>query len=417
MRVLVLTNFYPPHFVGGYELGCSDVVEALKARGYETGVLTSTYGIDAAQQSDGVYRWLNTDLALNLDGSSMDFFKLLRREANDRRAFARVCHEFSPDLLYVWNTTHISISIALEAQRMGLPVCYFISDHWLVKWENDAFYSVGRRNPRRFHRRMVWKPVKAALNATGFLPASSLNLRNVQFASRYLKQEAIAASRPVSNAEVIHWGIDTELFRVSESRRDEKRLLYVGQLVSHKGVQTAVRALKLIVEQERFRSTMLTVVGGPDYGNAVHKLVTSLGLERNVRLTGLIPRDQLPSIYKEHDILLFPSIWDEPFSLTLLEAMASGLAIVGTTTGGSSEILRDELNALTFPKEDFGACATQVSRLLASPELLERLRHYGRRTVEENFRLDQMVDKVDLALKRAGAPLNQGVSFESRHLQ
>jgi glycogen synthase len=43
MRVLVLSNFYPPHFIGGYELGCRDVVEGLKARGHDVRVLTSTY--------------------------------------------------------------------------------------------------------------------------------------------------------------------------------------------------------------------------------------------------------------------------------------------------------------------------------------------------------------------------------------
>ena len=147
---------------------------------------------------------------------------------------------------------------------------------------------------------------------------------------------------------------------------------------------------------------MLTIVGGPDYGDRVHRLVSSLGLEDNVRFTGLVPRDQLPSIYQEHDILLFPSIWEEPFSLTLLEALSSGLAVVGTNTGGSSEILKDEENALTFPKEDVDACTAQIMRLFRCPELMKNLQQNGRRTVEEKFRLDQMVDKIDLALRKTG---------------
>ena len=142
-------------------------------------------------------------------------------------------------------------------------------------------------------------------------------------------------------------------------------------------------------------------MGGPDYDNGIHRLVGSLGLENNVRFTGLVPRDQLPSIYREHDILLFPSIWEEPFSLTLLEAMSSGLAVVGTNTGGSSEILRNEENALIFQTEDAEACAKQVIRLLQSAKLLEKLRCNGRSTVEEDFRLDDMVDRIDLALKKA----------------
>lgn len=402
MRILVLSNFYPPHIIGGYELGCRDVVEALEHRGHDVAVLTSTHGIARAQQSGTVYRWLESDLALNLDGSSSDLIKLLKKESRNQRAFARVCREFSPDVLYVWNATHISISIALRAQLLGLAVIYFISDHWLTHWESDALYSLKQRSPRRLYRRVIWKSLAASLNAAGLLPRASLNLSNVQFASSYLKQEALAAKRPVSKAEVIHWGIDVNRFRSSNTSNNPRRLLYVGQLTPLKGIETAIQALKRIVEQECYRSTTLTIVGGPDYGDRVHRLVSSLGLEENVRFTGLVPRDQLPSIYQEHDILLFPSVWEEPFSLTLLEALSSGLAIVGTNTGGSAEILINEENALTFPKEDIDACAGQVIRLFRDPELMKDLQHNGRRTVQEKFRLDQMVDKIDLALRKSG---------------
>src|SRR6185503_8427075 len=196
------------------------------------------------------------------------------------------------------------------------------------------------------------------------------------------------------------WGIDLNRFPFNEVTHEPRRLLYVGQVTSLKGVQTAVEALKLIIEQPDHRSTRLTIAGGPDYDNRIRKLVSSLGLEENVRFTGLIPRDQIPAIYREHDILLFPSIWDEPFSITLLEAMSSGLAVVGTNTGGSSEILKDEANALIFPKEDAEACAAQTGRLIKDSELFHRIRLQARRTVEEGFRLEGMVDRIELALKK-----------------
>src|SRR5215471_7385424 len=184
MRILVLSNFYPPYFIGGYELGCRDVVDALKQRGHDVGVLTSTYGLASAGQaaenhqclelepdstahSRGIYRCLETDLAMNLDGSSADLFKILKKESTNRRAFARVCRAFRPEVLYVWNPTSISISLALSAQQLGVHVCYFVSDHWLAEWENDALYSLRRRSPRKFYRRWLWKSLLASLNASG----------------------------------------------------------------------------------------------------------------------------------------------------------------------------------------------------------------------------------------------------------
>lgn len=402
MRILVVSNFYPPHFIGGYELGCKDVVEALRSRGHEIRVLTSTHGVSGPEQSDHLYRWLNTDLELKIDGSPADLLKIVRKESVNQRAFRRICREFVPELVYVWNATHISISIVFKAQQMGLGVCYFVSDDWLTRWKADAFYSLRSRSPRRFHRRLIWKPLTRLLNASSLGLPGELDLSHAQFASRFLKRAAMDASIPVSSAKVIHWGIDVARFPFNERQTEPRKLLYVGQLIPSKGIDTAVEALARIVQQPGLSSTTLTIVGGPDYENRVQLLVSSLGLEKNVLFTGLVPRDRLPGIYRDHQILLFPSIWDEPFSLTLLEAMSSGLAVVGTNTGGSSEILNDQINALIFEKANARACAEQATRLIRNPELHNKLRRNGRRTVEERFRLEDMVERIDSALRQVG---------------
>ena len=64
------------------------------------------------------------------------------------------------------------------------------------------------------------------------------------------------------------------------------------------------------------------------------------------------------------------------------------------------EILKDEANALIFPKEDAEACAAQTARLIKDSELFHRIRLQARRTVEEGFRLEGMVDRIELALKK-----------------
>lgn len=399
MRILVVSNFYPPHFIGGYEIGCRDIVEGLKSRGHAVSVLTSFYGVTRTEQPGHVYRWLQTDMALRINGSSTDLPKIVWKESVNRRAFDRVCRALLPDVVYVWNPTHISLSIAVRAQQMGLPVCYFVSDHWLSRWNSDALYSLKHRRPRRIGRRLIWKPLITLLNISGLLPGDDPDLSHVQFASRYLKRAALETQRSVADAEVIHWGIDVERFPFNRVTHSPTRLLYVGQLTSLKGVHTAVEALKLLVKDPSHRSTLLTIVGGPDYDDRIHRLVSSLGLESNVRFTGLISRDRLPVLYRNHDILLFPSVWDEPFSIALLEGMSSGLAVVGTATGGSTEILEDEFNALIFPKRDAEACARQITRVIEDPELLETIRRNGRKTVEGRFRLEDMVDRIDQSLK------------------
>lgn len=402
MKILVVSNLYPPHYLGGYELGCRDVVEGLRSLGHDVRVLTSRYGVPAPVDNGHVFRWLKSDYEPLAEGRDPGerIPELMKKELQNRRAFKRLCASFTPDLIYCWNLKHISVSLPLSAERQGYPVCYYVSDHWLSAWDQDSWYVLRNRRPRRLSRRVPWSVVSFFLKKTGLLSDVSLQLRHVQFTSRFMAEFTRKAGKHVQTAEVIHWGVDTKLYHEGSQPRNAKRLLYVGQLTPEKGVQTAVEALHIVKQRPGCEDATLTIAGGPDYGNQVHDRVAALGLERDVRMTGLIPRERLPDLYREHGTLLFPSVWDEPFSITLLEAMASGLAVVGTLTGGSPEVLTDGENGLVFAKGDAGGCAEMVTRLATDHALFDRVRRNGRRTVESRHTIEEMVRKVDASLKR-----------------
>jgi glycosyltransferase involved in cell wall biosynthesis len=406
LRIAVVSNHYPPHYIGGYELGCRDVVNGLQARGHEVKVLTSTYNVDGPEDDGEVYRWL-VSLPPWEPVSSGGFFRLLRREIINRRSLTRLCRTFSPDLIYVWNPAGISLSFVFSSQPTNVPVCYFVSDHWLSEWESDFGYGMwSYRHPRRA-RRVVWKTLLPLLDASKVLRRPRPpDFRRVHFASRFLKDAALAKGKPVACAKVIHWGVNVELAPYQTESQNPLRLLYVGQVAPHKGVHTVIEALRRLVREHGYEAATLTIAGGsvnPDYEQQVRRLVSSSGLERSVRFTGQLPREQLLSLYRHHAILVFPSVWNEPFSITVLEAMSSGLAVVGTPTGGSLEILRDGENALVFPKEDSRQCAAQILRLWTEPGLLEKIRVEARLTIESEFRFEQMVDSIEQSLQEVAA--------------
>ncbi len=81
--------------------------------------------------------------------------------------------------------------------------------------------------------------------------------------------------------------------------------------------------------------------------------------------------------------------------------MAAGLAVVGTATGGSNEILQDEVNALVFQKEDAQECAARIARLFTDERLFAEIRRNGRFTIEQKYRIEQMVDNIERSLKEA----------------
>ena len=403
MKVLIISNFYPPHYIGGYELGCRDVVDGLKARGHAVDVLTSTYGVGRPIREGGICRWLQ----LQSSGKHLllsKFVQLLHREIRNQRAAERALRTSRPDLVYIWNLRLLSVSLARLAEDSGLPVCYFVSDPWLCTWELDSWYSLWVGDSRPPAVRLARALLRPLLVPLRIIPSGSLELQHVQFASSYLKRTALEARKPVTQADVIHWGIDIDSFIYNKERRKPKRLLYVGQVVPHKGVRTAIEAMRTLIDKYR-HSVQLTLVGGdvgvPGYLTEMRALAHSYGLESNVKFAGMVPRERLREIYRDHDILVFPSAWAEPFSITVLEAMSCGLAVVATQTGGSSEILQHEVNALVFAPGDANACANQVLRLLDDHLLFESIRENGRRTVENSFRLQGMIDRIEQSLLKA----------------
>ncbi len=406
LRIAIVSNFYPPHFIGGYELGCKEVAERLKARGHDVRVLTSTYKMTEPSDDGEVYRWLKVLPPWEpVSGLS----QVIKREISSRRVMQRFGALFDPQVVYVWNPVGISLSIVSFAQESNIPVCYFVSDHWLSKWETDFGYEMWQLEPARAHRWVALSTLRSTLDALGIMPRPHPpDLSHVHFASNFLKQAALRAGKPVAEAQVIHWGIDADLFQPVETPANPLRLLYVGQLMPHKGVHTAIEALSLLVKDPNYKLATLTIAGvgvDPDYESRLRQMVSELGVADKVSFAGLVPRDQLASLYRQHAILILPSIWDEPFSITVLEAMASGLAVVGTPTGGSAEILNEGVNALIFPKEDARKCAEQILRLWQSPQLLETIRQNARRTIEEGFRTERMVDSIEQSLvKLAVAP-------------
>jgi glycosyltransferase involved in cell wall biosynthesis len=410
MRVLIVSNYYPPSYIGGYELGCSEVVETLKARGHTVVVLTSTYRIDDAPNDEAVSRCLELTTPSSGGDGIRGSIRLLAVEFGNRRAFKRACDRIRPDIVYFWNMRHLSVSLVSVAQGRGLPVSLYVSDPWLAQWEADRWYSLMWARPRRRWRRGLWALIRVGVRMGGLLPSSSwLRAAQAQFCSEFLKRAAVEAGWPVDDARVIHWGT-----RMAVGRRDgpvdvpPRRLLYVGQIIPIKDVHIAVECLHLLIQQG-FDLT-LTIVGGsvvPEYEAFVRNRVRELDVERFADFKGALGRQEVLQMYLKHDILVFPSSYDEPFALTPLEAMMAGMAVVGTTTGGSREIFNDGDNALTFPKGDSAACARQVKRLLEDVSLFERVRRSGQRTVQDNFRLETMVDKIEGALQ-------EGISQISR---
>jgi glycosyltransferase involved in cell wall biosynthesis len=178
-------------------------------------------------------------------------------------------------------------------------------------------------------------------------------------------------------------------------------LVYTGGLLPQKGVVTAIEALGQLRKDGEAGGLHLTLVGSghPTYEAHLRQRTAALDLIEQVTFVGRVPREEIAGILAEQDVFLFTSTYEEPIARTVMEAMAAGLAVVGTAVGGQAEMLQDGVNALVFPPGDHTGLAEHILRLKHDPELRQELAAAGRRMVLDHFTLGRMVGEMETWLK------------------
>lgn len=161
---------------------------------------------------------------------------------------------------------------------------------------------------------------------------------------------------------IIPNGVDLDMFKPAEEMRNDGmlRLVIVARLIEHKGHRILFRAMKTLVDEGH--DLTLEVVGTGDAEPAYRELVAELGLSDRVTFSGYVPREDVPALYRKADAFVLPSE-GEGMSISTLEAMASGLALVITRTGGTQELLEDGVNGLAFDVNDLDGLTTHLRAL------------------------------------------------------
>jgi len=164
-------------------------------------------------------------------------------------------------------------------------------------------------------------------------------------------------------------GVDTQSFHppTQASRAAELRLIIVARLIEHKGHRLLFAAMQTLVEEHA--ALTLAIVGTGDAEAAYREEVANRGLTPYVTFEGYRPREALPTLYRSADVFVLPSE-GEGMSISTLEAMASGLALVITQTGGTRELLEEEINGLSFAAGDVEALTRHLRRLAADRDLV-----------------------------------------------
>jgi glycosyltransferase involved in cell wall biosynthesis len=389
VKLLVVSNLYPPPVPGGEGILCGQVVHGLRARGHEVSVLTSDHG--GPDHGPEAERTLALEVPFDHPGERRRRRAVTRQNAAVTRAAIR---RIEPNRVFVWSQLRLPLGAATAAEASGRPVAYALNDELLAE---HAPVAPGLR-PRRL---AGWLFDRVVLRG---LTLASLRLRHTACVSSALKRRLVERGVPVENARVIHQGIPVERFPARLDRgpaHGPLRLLYAGPLHDDKGVHTLLEAAELVAGRRGTDALSVTVAGdGPE--GYLERLLRLAGRSRvPSAFLGRRPHRELAELYRGHDALVFPSTWEEPFGLTHLEAMASGTPVISTTRGGPGEFLEHCSNALVFDGGDAGDLASRIEALLDRPVLRARLARAGRETVVRRFSLERYVGDLERFLEEA----------------
>ena len=390
MRILVLSNLFPPHILGGYEILCSQVCSELRRLGHTVRVLTSDHGVETgALMADAadVSRILPLYLPFDRPASRSRARRALVGERNYRTTRDEIA-AFCPDVIFIWSLLRLTVGPARAAQDSGVPVAYTFNDENLHSYQAAPFAITPRAGAAWMLDRIL---ARTTLEGLRFESATCISAR--------LKSNLLERDIAVESAQVIYQGIPIEQFPLKERPGEihrTPRLLYAGQLHAYKGVHTLIAAAnQLAAEGYDFQVTIVGE-GQEPYRSELHRLAAR-GTAR-IEFEGKRAHHEMAQIYRDHDILIFPSIWPEPFGLTHLEAMASGTPVISTANGGQGEFLRHEENALIFAEENADQLAQSITRLMEDAPLARHLACHGRQTVEERFTLSGYVRRLETFL-------------------
>lgn len=282
-------------------------------------------------------------------------------------------HEHGVDLLHAHQYTpffYASLSRGLPMLRSKQPAILFT--------EHGRHYPDQRKTKRVLANRFLLGKHDRVTAVGEFIKQALVD------------NEGIAADR----IDVIHNGIDPARFAQGDraaARRllgiadDELAILQVARLHPVKDHVTAIRAMADVVKQVP-KARLLLVGDGACRAN-LEALISKRNLQAHVTLVGV--RDDVPALMPAADVFLLSSL-SEGISVTLLEAMATGLPIAATDVGGNSEVVRHDHTGLLSPRQDAPALARNLITLLSNPDKRTAFGQAGKTRLLEQFTQAQM---------------------------
>ena len=389
MHIAMLSAEYPPRW-GGMGSTVFHLSSALVSLGHRITIITRNGGSGNPPVIDGVtvrkVKWARIPMGFTRSYGKYALNELRSLHSKDP---VDVVHLHCP--MISWTKKQFKI-----CKEEISPVVSSLHGSWLG--ERD-----GLRIASKMKEAAVWaNPNDLAILLTGGYYAgfenAALSESTVCVAnSRATKQDFMDRYSPPKDwdCEVIHWGVDTEMFipftgddtqrKLIRERygvsKDGKLLLAVGRLAARKGYASLLRSFSKV--NKIIPGVRLVIVGRGHLKKRLEKLSRKLGIGEYVTIESSLPFDDLAFLFRVSDLVVYPSYY-EGQGLIPLEAMASGTPVVTVDHGPLPEMVDDSVGKL-FTMGDNDSMSSAIIEEIENPEELLKKGILGRERVLEKY--------------------------------
>lgn len=348
MKILIISNLYPPNLIGGYEIACKNVAEELISRGHDVKVLTSS-GLE-----HGILPYVSNSLDLRFfDPEHPKKEGLVKQMLFDAKA--SILHNtytvaseitlFEPDIVYVWNLLGVGGLGILSA--LNLYGC-----KWVMHLMDSAPVYLTSGFPSAILE--IFGGTSFDLFLSGFYIAMSkgildeiknetgLNLSGkVEIVPGWVNSKDLPSERSVRN-------------------KDFTRFVFSGTVKEHKGIDLIISAASILLNKYQGRFA-IDIYGDGDISYYT-EMASQAGLKSVLHFHGPKRQKDLFSLYPTYDSFLFPTWEREPFGFAPLEAAACGCLPIITSTCGIAERLIDQIHCIKIRRNstDLAAAMEKV---------------------------------------------------------
>lgn len=416
MKLLCLTNLYPPHIIDPSDVRVQTVCDAFKQRGDKVRVITSNRGM-GKEYDDG-----NIARTLRLNGvydrpliTEIDELQEIEKHNND--ALGQLIHDFEPDLIHIWSLHGLGKSLLLQVSESDIPFAVDVSDPWLrhefprdpwlVYWNSGnvsfakkmlrmglSIAGTGRKIPTTVYRGK--KEIKNLFDADGKTTNTrAFILPRVYFCTEPLKSTAAEQGFNVDHAEVIPSAVSSKIFtgQVLPAAETASKFLFVNELNEASRVMEVLDAMHALKAAGHKASLTVYGQGDSDFTAKIRNRILADELPVEIRKV-LNPANDLPKIYREHHAFIFATENAEPWMPAPLQAMAAGLPVIINRAFERQRFYVHRRNCLFFDSGDVGLLAGRMLELMQDGNARHELASTGQAEVIEAFDEATMFDKI-----------------------